>query len=98
LVEGLNRIKGVKCPMPKGAFYCIAEFPVEDTEHFCQWLLESFEYEGNTVMMAPLSGFYATPGLGKKEARLAYVLDRKEIEMAVKCLEKALEVYPHTTY
>ncbi|MCA0333780.1 MAG: pyridoxal phosphate-dependent aminotransferase [Bacteroidetes bacterium] len=98
LVEGLNRIKGVKCPMPKGAFYCIAEFPVEDTEHFCQWLLESFEHEGNTVMMAPLSGFYATPGLGKKEARLAYVLDRKEIEMAVKCLEKALEVYPHTTY
>lgn len=98
LVEGLNGIKGVRCPMPKGAFYCIAEFPVEDTEHFCQWLLESFDYEGNTVMMAPLSGFYATKGLGKKEARLAYVLERKEIELAVKCLEKALEVYPHTTY
>lgn len=98
LVEGLNNIKGVHCPKPMGAFYCVAEFPVEDTEHFCQWLLESFDYEGYTVMMAPLSGFYATPGLGKKEARLAYVLEKKEIEMALKCIEKALEVYPYAIY
>ena len=98
LVDGLNKIKGVRCPKPNGAFYCIAEFPVEDTEHFCQWLLESFEFEGNTVMMAPLSGFYATKGLGKKEARLAYVLKKEEIEAAVRCLEKALEVYPYTSY
>lgn len=98
LVEGLNKIKGVRCPNPKGAFYCVAEFPVEDTEHFCQWLLESFEHKGHTVMMAPLSGFYATPGLGKKEARLAYVLEKKEIEMALDCIEKALEVYPYTSY
>ena len=98
MIGGLNKIKGVRCPMPKGAFYAIAEFPVEDTEHFCQWLLEDFEYEGNTVMMAPLSGFYATPGLGKKEARIAYVLEKKELELALTCLEKALEVYPYTKY
>nr|WP_299200891.1 pyridoxal phosphate-dependent aminotransferase [uncultured Brumimicrobium sp.] len=98
MVDGLNKIKGVYCPKPKGAFYAVASFPVEDTEHFCQWLLEDFSYEGNTVMMAPLSGFYATPGLGKNEARIAYVLEKKELEMALVCLEKALEKYPHTTY
>lgn len=98
MVDGLNKLKGVNCPKPKGAFYAVAEFPVEDTEHFCQWLLEDFEYEGSTVMMAPLSGFYATPGLGKKEARIAYVLEKKELQKALVCLEKALEVYPYTTY
>ena len=98
MVDGLNKIKGVNCPKPKGAFYAVAEFPVEDTEHFCQWLLEDFEYQGDTVMMAPLSGFYATPGLGKKEARIAYVLEKKELEKAIICLEKALEIYPFTTY
>lgn len=98
LHQGLISIKGVECPKPSGAFYCIAKFPVENTEHFCQWLLESFEYEGNTVMMSPLSGFYATPGLGMQEARLAYVLEKSELELAVKVLEKALEVYPHTKY
>lgn len=98
MVDGLNKIKGVNCPKPKGAFYAVAEFPVEDTEHFCQWLLEEFEFEGNTVMMAPLSGFYATPGLGKKEARVAYVLEKKELEKALVCIEKALEIYPHTNY
>ncbi|RYM33039.1 pyridoxal phosphate-dependent aminotransferase [Brumimicrobium glaciale] len=98
MVDGLNKIKGVNCPKPKGAFYAVAEFPVEDTEHFCQWLLEDFEYEGNTVMMAPLSGFYATPGLGKKEARIAYVLEKKELQKALVCLEKALEIYPYTSY
>jgi aspartate aminotransferase len=98
MVDGLNKIKGVNCPKPKGAFYAVAEFPVEDTEHFCQWLLEDFEFEGNTVMMAPLSGFYATPGLGRKEARIAYVLEKKELQMALKCIEKALEIYPYTKY
>lgn len=94
MVNGLNAIDGVTCPMPKGAFYCVAEFPVDDTEKFCQWLLESFEYNGKTVMMAPLSGFYATPGLGKKEARIAYVLEENELKDALIVLEKALKAYP----
>lgn len=98
LVNGLNKIKGVRCPKPRGAFYCVAELPVDDTEHFAQWLLEEFEHEGNTVMIAPLSGFYTTPGLGMKEARLAYVLEKKELKLALKCLKKALEVYPYTSY
>ncbi|RFC54668.1 pyridoxal phosphate-dependent aminotransferase [Brumimicrobium aurantiacum] len=98
MVDGLNKIKGVNCPKPKGAFYAVAEFPVEDTEHFCQWLLEDFEYEGNTVMMAPLSGFYATKGLGKKEVRIAYVLEKSQLENALTCIEKALKKYPNTTY
>jgi aspartate aminotransferase len=94
MVDGLNAIPGVRCPKPSGAFYCVAEFPVDDTEKFCQWLLESFEYKGKTVMMAPLSGFYSTPGLGKKEARIAYVLEQDLLHDAVKCLEEALKVYP----
>jgi aspartate aminotransferase len=94
MVNGLNAIPGVKCPMPKGAFYCVAEFPVDDTEKFCQWLLETFEYNGKTVMMAPLGGFYASPGLGKKEARIAYVLEEKELRDALDCLREALKVYP----
>lgn len=96
MVDGLNAIPGVRCPKPKGAFYCVAEFPVDDTEKFCQWLLEDFEHNGKTVMMAPLSGFYATPGLGKKEARIAYVLEQDLLSEAVTCLEKALEQYPGT--
>lgn len=94
MVNGLNEIPGVKCPMPKGAFYCVAEFPVDDTDKFCLWLLESFDYNGKTVMMAPLAGFYATPGLGKKEARIAYVLEENELKDAIKCLEEALKIYP----
>jgi aspartate aminotransferase len=94
MVDGLNSIPGVRCPKPRGAFYCVAEFPVDDTEKFCQWLLESFEYKGKTVMMAPLSGFYSTPGFGKKEARIAYVLEQSLLKDAVKCLEEALKVYP----
>jgi aspartate aminotransferase len=94
MVEGLNKIEGVICPKPKGAFYCVAKFPVDDTEKFCQWLLEDFDYNGDTVMMAPLSGFYATPGLGAKEARIAYVLEQDQLQKALVCLEKALEVYP----
>lgn len=97
MVDGLNAIEGVTCPKPKGAFYCVAEFPVDDTEKFCQWLLEDFDYQGKTVMMAPLSGFYATPGLGKKEARIAYVLEKNMLRYALKCLEEALNVYPGTT-
>lgn len=94
MVDGLNAIEGVFCPKPKGAFYCVAQFPVEDADDFCQWLLESFEYEGQTVMMAPCSGFYATKGLGKNEARIAYVLEKESLKNALKCLEEALKVYP----
>lgn len=97
LINGLNAIPGVFCPMPKGAFYAVADFPVDDTEKFCQWLLEDFDYNGETVMMAPASGFYATPGLGKQQARLAYVLKKESLVKAVKCLEEALKVYPGTT-
>ncbi|MDG1148423.1 MAG: pyridoxal phosphate-dependent aminotransferase [Crocinitomicaceae bacterium] len=94
MIEGLNNIPGVFCPKPSGAFYCVAKFPVDSAEKFCQWLLESFEYEGNTVMMAPASGFYSTPGLGEQEARIAYVLNQDSLKKAVKCIEEALKVYP----
>jgi aspartate aminotransferase len=97
LVEGLNKIPGVYCPKPSGAFYCVAQFPVDDTERFCQWLLEEFSYEKATVMMAPASGFYSTPGLGKQEARLAYVLEKSSLHKSVKILEEALKVYPGRT-
>ena len=96
-VEGLNNIPGVFCPKPSGAFYCVAKFPVDNAEKFCQWLLESFEYEGNTVMMAPANGFYSTPGLGEQEARIAYVLNQDSLKKAIKCLEEALKVYPGRT-
>lgn len=94
MVNGLNTIPGVTCPMPKGAFYCVAEFPVDDTEKFCQWLLESFSHKGKTVMMAPLGGFYATKGLGIKEARIAYVLEKNLLLDAIECLKEALKIYP----
>jgi aspartate aminotransferase len=97
LVDGLNSIEGVFCPKPKGAFYAVAKFPVDDADKFCQWLLEEFSFEGQTVMMAPASGFYATKGLGKQEARLAYVLNQDSLKKAVKCLEEALKVYPGRT-
>jgi len=96
-VDGLNNIPGVFCPKPSGAFYCVAKFPVDDAEKFCQWLLEEFEYEGQTVMMAPANGFYATEGAGKQEARIAYVLNQDSLRKAVKCLEEALKVYPGRT-
>jgi len=96
LVERLNKIPGVMCPNPGGAFYAMAKLPVPDAEDFCRWLLESFSHEGQTVMMAPAAGFYATPGLGRNEVRFAYVLNTADIEKAMDCLEKALEVYPHT--
>ena len=94
LVHGLNAIPGVICPMPKGAFYCVAELPIDDSDHFCQWLLESFEVDGYTVMMAPATGFYAEPTPGRKQVRLAYVLEKNLLQKAVEVLTKALEVYP----
>lgn len=93
LVNRLNAIPGVFCPLPGGAFYTIARLPVADTDAFCQWLLESFSYQGATVMLAPASGFYGTPGLGKNEVRLAYVLNAADINAAMDVLEKALEAY-----
>ena len=94
LVERLNAIPGVFCPRPKGAFYAMASLPVDDADNFCQWILNNFEYNGATVMMAPASGFYSTPGLGKNEVRLAYVLNTNDIHKAMDCLERGLEAYP----
>jgi aspartate aminotransferase len=93
LVTRLNKIPGVFCPNPGGAFYAMASLPVENAEDFCQWLLESFSYENQTIMMAPAAGFYATPGLGKNEVRFAYVLNCDDINHAMDCLEKGLEAY-----
>ncbi len=94
VIEALNKIEGVYAPMPKGAFYTIIQLPVKDAEHFCQWLLEEFEYNNETVMLAPASGFYTTEGLGLNEARIAYVLNIEDLKKAVKCLEEALKIYP----
>ena len=94
LVARLNSMPGVYCPCPGGAFYAMARLPIDDSDLFCQWLLESFSHEGATVMLAPATGFYGTPGLGKQEVRLAYVLNSYSINQAMDCLEKALEVYP----
>lgn len=94
IVKRLNNIPGVFCPNPGGAFYAMASLPIDDCDKFCQWLLEDFSYEGATVMLAPATGFYSTPGLGAKEVRLAYVLNVDAINKAMDCLEKALEVYP----
>lgn len=93
LVKRLQAMEGVVCPNPGGAFYAMAQLPVDDTEKFCQWLLEHFSYNGATVMMAPAAGFYATPGKGKKEVRLAYVLNNEDIDTAMDCLEAALKQY-----
>ena len=93
LVQGLNEIPGVKCPKPGGAFYCIAELPIDDSDLFCQWLLESFSVNGDTIMLAPGSGFYITPGLGKKEVRIAYVLNEEDLRKAVNILKEALVVF-----
>jgi aspartate aminotransferase len=93
LVDLLNKIEGVQCPLPGGAFYAMAQLPVKDTDHFCQWMLEKFSYNGSTVMMAPAAGFYATEGLGKNEVRIAYVLELSEIREAAECLKNGLEAY-----
>ncbi len=94
LVSRLNKMPGVYCPNPGGAFYAIAKLPIDDSDKFCQWLLESFSYQDQTVMLAPATGFYGTEGLGKNEVRLAYVLNLDALNAAMDCLEKALEVYP----
>ena len=97
LVKRLNAMPGVFCPNPGGAFYAMAQLPIDDSDRFCQWLLESFSYNNKTVMLAPATGFYGTPGLGRNEVRLAYVLNLKHIGEAMDCLEKALEAYPGKT-
>ena len=93
LVDGLNRIEGVYSPIPMGAFYTVASLPVDDADKFCEWCLSDFNYEGETVMMAPASGFYSTPGMGRNEVRIAYVLKKEDLQRALFVLEKALEAY-----
>jgi aspartate aminotransferase len=97
LVEAMNRMPGVLCPKPQGAFYVIARLPVDDAEKFAQWLLSDFNFENQTIMVAPASGFYSTPGFGKNEVRLAYVINIDELKNAMKCLAEALKVYPGRT-
>ena len=98
IINRLSKMKGVRYSYPQGAFYLIAELPVEDADEFAQWLLEKFELNGETVMVAPASGFYATPGSGKKEIRIAYVLEQADLEASMNCLEQALATYPKTIY
>lgn len=97
MVAALNRMEGVYCPIPRGAFYAMVQLPVDDANRFCQWILEEFSYENQTVMMAPGSGFYSTPGSGSSEVRMAYVLNTSDLEKAMVCLEKALQAYPGRT-
>ena len=97
IVKRLNQMDGVFCPNPGGAFYAMAKLPIDDADVFCQWLLESFNHNNQTVMLAPATGFYGTPGLGKQEVRLAYVLNTNDIELAMDCLQAALKVYPGKT-
>jgi aspartate aminotransferase len=94
VVEALNKIDGVFCPKPSGAFYCIARLPIDNADNFCQWLLEKFSYKNETIMLAPATGFYSHPGLGVDEVRIAYVLNLDSLKHAMKCLEEALKVYP----
>jgi len=97
LVKALNEINGVSCHLPKGAFYVMAKLPIDDADAFCQWLLESFDLNGETVMMAPATGFYSTPGLGKDEVRIAYVLEYESLVHAIAILKEALIQYPGRT-
>ncbi len=97
LVKGLNAIEGVFCPNPGGAFYVVAQLPIDNADKFCQWMLESFDHENETVMMAPATGFYSTAGAGTNEVRLAYVLNQEDLNKALTCLQKALEIYPGRT-
>jgi aspartate aminotransferase len=94
LIDGLNKIPGVICPKPKGAFYCIAQLPIDNSDVFCQWMLEHFHYNNETVMMAPATGFYSRPEPGKQQVRLAYVLNKEALRNALVVLEEALKVYP----
>lgn len=97
VVEAINKMEGAFCPKPKGAFYTVASLPIDDSDKFCQWLLEDFNYQGETVMLAPATGFYSTPGLGKNEIRISYVLKLDDLRASMKCLEEALKVYPGRT-
>jgi len=97
MVEALNKMEGVYCPMPKGAFYTVVKLPIDDADKFAQWILVDFEYKKQTVMVAPATGFYATPGLGKNEVRIAYVLKKEDLANAMETLEEALKVYPGRT-
>ena len=94
LVNALNQMEGVFCPNPGGAFYVVAKFPIDNADKFCQWMLESFSHENATVMMAPATGFYSTPGAGQNEVRMAYVLNAGDLQKAMTCLQEALKVYP----
>ncbi|TVR42486.1 MAG: pyridoxal phosphate-dependent aminotransferase [Bacteroidia bacterium] len=97
VVEAMNKMEGVICPTPKGAFYVTPSLPIDDSDIFCQWLLEEFSYKNQTVMLAPATGFYATPGAGKKEVRISYVLNVENLKKAMKCIEEALLAYPGRT-
>ena len=97
MVDALNRMEGVYCPKPKGAFYSVVKLPIDDSDKFAQWLLEHFEYKNQTVMLAPATGFYSTPGLGKNEVRIAYVLNVDDLRNAMECLDVALKQYPGRT-
>jgi aspartate aminotransferase len=95
LIDGLNRIDGVYSPIPMGAFYTVARFPVANADEYCAWLLSDFEYQGQTVFMAPASGFYTDPSNGVDEVRIAYVLKKEDLAVCLKILEESLKVYPH---
>lgn len=97
VIDALNKIPGVFCPKPSGAFYCIAKLPIDNSDKFCQWLLEDFSHNSQTVMMAPATGFYSTPGAGLNEVRIAYVLKIEDLKNAMECLEEALKKYPGKT-
>lgn len=97
LIDGINRLPGCYSPIPMGAFYTVVSLPVDDADRFCQWCLSDFDYEGETVFMAPASGFYTTPGLGRNEVRMAYVLSKDDLARALVVLEKALQTYPGRT-
>ncbi|MDR9374845.1 MAG: pyridoxal phosphate-dependent aminotransferase [Schleiferiaceae bacterium] len=98
LIDGLAEMEGVYCPRPKGAFYAVAQLPVDSAERFAQWLLSAFEVDGKTIMVAPAEGFYATPGMGGNQVRLAYVLEKPKLKESVAILQQALETYPGTHY
>ena len=94
LIEGLNKIDGITCPNPSGAFYCIAQLPIDDADKFAKWLLEEFSWNNKTVMVAPAQGFYSTPKIGKQQIRIAYVLNLEELQNAINIIEEALKIYP----
>jgi aspartate aminotransferase len=94
VVQSINKMQGCFCPNPGGAFYAVARLPIDDSDKFCQWLLEDFNYQGQTVMLAPATGFYSTPGRGKDEVRISYVLNVPDLVGAMKCMEEGLKVYP----